>query len=203
MGRGRGSDGELEGDIGAEWFMYDSQLDSSWLSVPEYDSLRLLLHDHFDRKKKCFFNRWEKKKSFELQFHQGEEEEEEYSVEKILDKRTKGGKVEYLIKWEGYPDRYWIYNSSSHIYRNKVFLPSETESSFCEVTTYFWNTHFHRISVKTRGSLKITSTARTLFPPLKPKGARRRNLKNGRKNLNPQLALKRRRYAYLYFTSNF
>lgn len=32
------------------------------------------------------------------------EEEEEYSVEKILDKRTKGGKVEYLIKWEGYPD---------------------------------------------------------------------------------------------------
>ena len=33
------------------------------------------------------------------------EEEEEYSVEKILDKRTKGGKVEYLIKWEGYPDR--------------------------------------------------------------------------------------------------
>jgi len=34
----------------------------------------------------------------------GEEEEEEYSVEKILDKRTKSGKVEYLIKWEGYPD---------------------------------------------------------------------------------------------------
>jgi len=32
------------------------------------------------------------------------EEEEEYSVEKILDKRMKGGKVEYLIKWEGYPD---------------------------------------------------------------------------------------------------
>lgn len=31
-------------------------------------------------------------------------EEEEYSVEKILDKRTKGGKTEYLIKWEGYPD---------------------------------------------------------------------------------------------------
>ena len=35
----------------------------------------------------------------------GEEEEEEYSVEKILDKRTTKGKVEYLIKWEGYPDR--------------------------------------------------------------------------------------------------
>ena len=33
-------------------------------------------------------------------------DEEEYSVEKILDKRTRGGKTEYLIKWEGYPDRY-------------------------------------------------------------------------------------------------
>lgn len=30
--------------------------------------------------------------------------EEEYSVEKILEKRLHHGKVEYLIKWEGYPD---------------------------------------------------------------------------------------------------
>jgi len=30
--------------------------------------------------------------------------EEEYSVEKILEKRLRHGKVEYLIKWEGYPD---------------------------------------------------------------------------------------------------
>lgn len=32
------------------------------------------------------------------------EPEEEYTVEKILDKRLRGGKTEYLIKWEGYPD---------------------------------------------------------------------------------------------------
>jgi len=32
------------------------------------------------------------------------EPEEEYTVEKILDKRIRGGKTEYLIKWEGYPD---------------------------------------------------------------------------------------------------
>lgn len=29
-------------------------------------------------------------------------EEEEYIVEKVVDKRIKGGKVQYLLKWEGY-----------------------------------------------------------------------------------------------------
>ncbi|CAK9302378.1 unnamed protein product [Gordionus sp. m RMFG-2023] len=31
-------------------------------------------------------------------------EPEEYNVEKIVEKRMKFGKVEYFIKWEGYPD---------------------------------------------------------------------------------------------------
>ncbi len=33
-----------------------------------------------------------------------EEDEEEYEVERVVDKKVKHGKVEYFIKWKGYPD---------------------------------------------------------------------------------------------------
>ena len=50
-------------------------------------------------------------------------EEEEYTVEKILDKRTRGGKTEYLIKWEGYPDRYTTVFLDFVVFGSTTFSP--------------------------------------------------------------------------------
>jgi len=33
-----------------------------------------------------------------------EEAEEEFTVEKVVDVRVRGGRKEYLLKWKGYPE---------------------------------------------------------------------------------------------------
>jgi hypothetical protein len=34
------------------------------------------------------------------------EEEEEYEVEKIMDSKLQRGRIRYLVKWKGYPERH-------------------------------------------------------------------------------------------------
>lgn len=52
---------------------------------------------YWNRSALCFFL------SIHFQKQSAEQEGEEYTVEKILDKMVKQGKVFYLIKWKGYP----------------------------------------------------------------------------------------------------
>src|ERR1700733_5410801 len=58
---------------------------------------------------------------------------EEYEVEKILDKRRKGrgGKIQYLVKWKGYPD-----SDNEWVNQRDVHAPEEIRRYEEQVKTY-------------------------------------------------------------------
>jgi hypothetical protein len=49
-----------------------------------------------------------------------------YVVEKIRDKRVKGGKVEYLVKWENYPETQNTWEPLTNL-ETVIFLVEEYE----------------------------------------------------------------------------
>ena len=58
-----------------------------------------------------------------------EPEEEEYEVERILNKRIKKGKVEYLVKWKDWSSKYNSWEPEKNIFDKKLIQNFEAISS--------------------------------------------------------------------------
>jgi transposase InsO family protein len=50
------------------------------------------------------------------------EPDNEFKVERILDKRVRNGKTEYLVKWEGYPDEENTWEPTNHLRKVRQIL---------------------------------------------------------------------------------
>ena len=78
------------------------------------------------------------------------ESENEFQVEAILDKRTKGKKVQYLLKWKGYSDAdntvstlsstflFWFSKQENHLSSNRVCHPMIKSRQTCLRLTFIF-----------------------------------------------------------------
>ncbi len=55
------------------------------------------------------------------------ESENEFQVEAIVDKRTKGKKIQYLLKWKGYSDADNTVSFQNEFFFNRSVLPIKTK----------------------------------------------------------------------------
>ena len=86
------------------------------------------------------------------------DDHEEYEVEKILDARMRRGKVQYLVKWKGYPDvdNLWISTESCQN------APEELENFYERFPTK------PRPAALRRLEIPLTDELRSLFRPIPP-----------------------------------
>ena len=72
-----------------------------------------------------------------------EPEEEEYVVEKVVDKRVgKNGKIEYLLKWKGYNNKDNTWESRENIYCTNLISAFENECKKLIQGAPYWSAIF-------------------------------------------------------------
>ena len=85
----------------------------------------------------------------------------EYEVEEVLDSRLKKGKLEYLVKWSGYTDKYNTWEPVSNLENSKKAIADfhrENPSAPCKLrANIFEELVFHKYENLTRPAKVLPS----------------------------------------------
>lgn len=88
-------------------------------------------------------------------YNANEEEEKEYDVEKILDKRLRNNKVEYFLKWSGYDDTGNTWEPVKHLKPNCKHLIRDFEKKLKQTK----KDHLERGHKRKRSNSTVPSSA--------------------------------------------